>query len=51
VLTAQLAAGSTSVQPVLYIDDGDGHIIAESVGATAAQASGTAAYCWSSILL
>jgi len=47
-VTASLAAGSTNVQPVLIIDDGAGHVIAESVGATAAQSSGTTCtYCWS----
>lgn len=48
-VSAQLAAGSTSVQPVLIIDDGAGHLVGESVGANAAQSSGTTcAYTWAS---
>jgi len=47
-VAATLAAGSTSVQPMLVIDDGAGHVIGESVGATTAQASGTCLYTFAS---
>ena len=45
-VAASLAAGSTAVQPVLIIDDGGTNVIAESVGATASQPSGTCQYTW-----